>query len=69
LTAASVTAGLVAGEAVAVTDNLRMRELGVPRYNAFRTLVHLAAVKRVGLIVWIRDLRHMGPLRAEPRTR
>ena len=48
---------------LAATDILRTRELGVPRYNAFRKLVHLPAVKSFEELTdnpeWAEELRQV----------
>jgi hypothetical protein len=48
---------------LAATDVLRTRELGVPRYNAFRKLVHLPAVKSFEELTdnpeWAEELRQV----------
>jgi hypothetical protein len=48
---------------LAATDILRTRELGVPRYNAFRELVHLPAVKNFEELTdnpeWAEELRQV----------
>jgi hypothetical protein len=48
---------------LAATDILRTRELGVPRYNAFRQLLHLPPVERFEALtdnpVWAEELRRV----------
>jgi hypothetical protein len=48
---------------LAATDVLRTRELGVPRYNAFRQLLHLPRVKTFEELsddpVWVKELRRV----------
>jgi hypothetical protein len=48
---------------LAATDILRTRELGVPRYNAFRELIHLPRIDRFEDLTdnpaWVEELRHV----------
>jgi Animal haem peroxidase len=48
---------------LAATDIFRSRELGVPRYNEFRKLLHLEPISRFEDLtdnpVWVNELRHV----------